>query len=383
MTAIACPELRLDESRARANLQRMRDRAAAAGVRFRPHFKTHQSHAVGRWFREQAIEAITVSSAAMAHYFADDGWQDITIAFPFHPGMHADVEALAARCRVVGITLADSAALDGVRFTRPVDAWVKVDVGSARTGFPADAVDELQALVDALSGRGDLRLRGLLAHAGHSYGARGRTQVAQVHESSLALLQRLRDSLQTGERTLEISIGDTPTCSTQSEFPGAAEIRPGNFIFYDLTQWQIGACSLEDIAVAMACPVVSRHPARGQLVVHGGAVHFSRDAMEFEGERIFGLGVAAEGRGWGELLPDVRLVALSQEHGIVQAPAELIEAVRPGDPLLFLPVHSCLTADAMGAYRLGTGELVEMKPRLVWPGPGPSAKVPPTRSTFG
>lgn len=48
----------------------------------RPHFKTHQSKTVGHWFREVGIDRITVSSAGMAGYFAADGWQDITIAFP-------------------------------------------------------------------------------------------------------------------------------------------------------------------------------------------------------------------------------------------------------------------------------------------------------------
>jgi len=31
------------------------------------------------------------------------------------------------------------------------------------------------------------------------------------------------------------------------------EIRPGNFVFYDLMQYRIGSCSVGQIAVAMAC----------------------------------------------------------------------------------------------------------------------------------
>ena len=47
-------------------------------------------------------------------------------------------------------------------------------------------------------------------------------------------------------------------------------------------------------------------------------------------------------------------------HGIVAAPADVIARVRPGDTLLFLPVHSCLTADAMGRYLSLTGECIQM-----------------------
>ncbi|MDH5823982.1 alanine racemase [Luteimonas sp. RD2P54] len=355
------PALLLDEVRVRRNLDRMTRRAAAAGVRLRPHFKTHQSHAVGRWFREAGVEAITVSSLAMAEYFVDDGWHDITLAFPFHPGMQGRVEALAQRA-AFGIVLADAAALEGVRFSAPLDVWLKIDVGSHRTGLDPDDVDGLRALAASVAGRGDVRLRGLLAHAGHSYAARDTGEILAVHEQTLMLLGRLREDL-AGCGPLEISVGDTPTCSIAESFSGASEIRPGNFAFYDLMQWQIGSCDAEDIAVAMACPVVARHPARGELVVHGGAVHFSKDALALDGERVFGLAVNPAPDGWGELQRDVRLVRLSQEHGIVSAPADVIARTRPGDPLLFLPVHSCLTADAMGRYRTLAGESIGMMGR--------------------
>lgn len=360
-TRIPEPTLLLDTRRALANLERMAERARAAGARLRPHAKTHQSQAIARWCRELGIEALTVSSLQMAEYFADDGWDDLTLAFPFHPGMRDRVQALATRGRM-GITLADAAALDGVAFDVPVDAWLKIDVGTHRTGFAHDD-PALELLTHALASRGDIRLRGLLAHAGHSYAARSEREVLRVHADTLALLAGVRDRLAAGVGPLELSFGDTPTCSLAETFPGVDELRPGNYVFYDLSQWQIGACGIDDIAVAMACPVVARHPERGELVVHGGAVHFSKDAMDFEGERVFGLAVNAADDGWGELDPDLRLVRLSQEHGIVSAPPERIAAIRPGDVLLFLPVHSCLTADAMGGYLCLDGNRIGMLPR--------------------
>ena len=358
-SSLSEPVLLLDEARVRRNLRRMAERATAAGVRLRPHFKTHQSHAVGRWCRALGVEAITVSSLAMAEYFAADGWRDITLAFPFHPGMRDRVAALAGRI-AFGIVLADPLALDGVRFSARVDVWLKIDVGSHRTGFAPEDPDGLRALAATLVGRDDIRLRGLLAHAGHSYDARGAEAIAAVRDDTLALLGRLREELASISGPLELSVGDTPTCSTADAFPGVDEIRPGNYVFYDLSQWQIGACGVDDIAVAMACPVAARHPARGQLVVHGGAVHFSKDAMQLDGQRVFGLAVDATPDGWGALRPEIRLVGLSQEHGIVAAPADVIARLRPGDTLLFLPVHSCLTADAMGRYVSLTGESIEM-----------------------
>ena len=48
----------------------MAAKARSAHVRFRPHFKTHQSLEIGRWFREFGVDAITVSSVGMAAFFA-------------------------------------------------------------------------------------------------------------------------------------------------------------------------------------------------------------------------------------------------------------------------------------------------------------------------
>lgn len=354
------PVLLLDEARARRNIARMQARAQAAGVALRPHFKTHQSHAVGRWFREAGVDRITVSSLAMAEYFAADGWDDITLAFPFHPGMATRAAALAQRLRL-GIVLADLDGLGPVRFPAPVDLWLKMDVGSRRTGFEAEDLPALARLIDSLRTRPDLRLRGLLAHAGHSYGARGLAGIAAVEAEATARLQAWRAELsRPAGQALELSVGDTPGCATGEGFEGASELRPGNFVFFDLSQWQIGSCAVEDIAVAMACPVVARHPRRGRLVVHGGAVHFSKDWMDLDGRRLFGLGVQADAQGWGALRPELRLVALSQEHGQVEAPIELIEACPPGTVLHFLPVHSCLTADCMGRLQTLDGRQLPM-----------------------
>ena len=76
------PTLLVDRKRALRNIERMAAKAKAARVRFRPHFKTHQSAEVGLWFRDFGIDAITVSSLEMAAYFARNGWTDITVAFP-------------------------------------------------------------------------------------------------------------------------------------------------------------------------------------------------------------------------------------------------------------------------------------------------------------
>ena len=66
------PTLLLDKARCLQNIQKMVEKAQKAGVILRPHFKTHQSHEVGNWMKDAGITKATVSSLAMAKYFADD-----------------------------------------------------------------------------------------------------------------------------------------------------------------------------------------------------------------------------------------------------------------------------------------------------------------------
>jgi len=76
------PTLVVNKERAHNNIKKMADKARKSGVRFKPHFKTHQSAAISDWFKEFDVNSITVSSVDMAGYFAEHGWKDITIAFP-------------------------------------------------------------------------------------------------------------------------------------------------------------------------------------------------------------------------------------------------------------------------------------------------------------
>ncbi|NBC06670.1 MAG: hypothetical protein GVY26_05705 [Bacteroidetes bacterium] len=60
----------------------MAEKAQQLGIRLRPHTKTPLAIEVARWLRDYGIKAITMSSFRMAEYFAADGWDDITVAFP-------------------------------------------------------------------------------------------------------------------------------------------------------------------------------------------------------------------------------------------------------------------------------------------------------------
>jgi D-serine deaminase-like pyridoxal phosphate-dependent protein len=349
---VSRPTLLVDRVRVRRNIERMATKMQRAGVKLRPHFKTHQSAEIGNWFRDQGVNEITVSSVEMARYFAGAGWDDITIAFPFNPHQLSEIGALARRVQL-GLLVDDEGAAEQLAaLETSTRVWIKVDTGYGRAGISWEQQERIARLASSIGVTGRAAFAGLLTHAGHSYDAGSPERIVAIHEETVERITAVRDAvIAAGVERCAVSIGDTPGCSAAERFDGVDEARPGNFVFYDLTQVELGSCADEDIAVAVACPVVGVHPDRGRIVLHGGAIHLSKDSLvETSGRRIYGYLARTDDRGW--VAPDrsLPLVSVSQEHGVVAAKRERVEQWKVGNVALVLPVHSCLTAEMFDEY---------------------------------
>ena len=74
---VAEPTLIINKNQVIQNIKKIQKKAKQSNIRFRPHFKTHQSEDIGEWFRELGVNCITVSSIRMAECFAQNGWLDL------------------------------------------------------------------------------------------------------------------------------------------------------------------------------------------------------------------------------------------------------------------------------------------------------------------
>jgi D-serine deaminase-like pyridoxal phosphate-dependent protein len=358
---ISRPTLILHAKRALANIHRMAAKAANSRVRFRPHFKTHQSARIGEWFRECGVASITVSSVEMAQYFAQHGWDDITIAFPVNILEIEAINKLAASIHLSLLVESEqTAAFLDRNLQYQVGVWLKIDVGYHRTGVSWDQFDEVVALARLIGRSKKMAFTGLLTHAGHAYQARSAAEVRKIYHDMVEKLQQLQQKLiEKGLSGTQISIGDTPCCSVRDDFSGVDEIRPGNFVFYDVMQLTIGSCAEQDIAVAVACPVAAKHRERNEIVIYGGAVHLSKEFIVDENNtKIFGYVAPFEERGWGVIIPNTYISALSQEHGIIKTDPHFFDQVQIGDLLAILPVHSCLAVPLLRSYLTLNGETI-------------------------
>ncbi len=346
------PTLIVNKTIALNNLDRMINVANKNNLILRPHFKTHQSIEIGNWFKEKGVTSITVSSITMAEFFSSE-WDDITIAFPLNILEIDKLNFMIRRNKIkLLIDSISSLKILNSQLQDSIEVYLKIDVGYNRAGLKVEEKQKIKSIIEFCKTSEKISFLGFLAHFGDSYKSRNKLEIKSVFEKSIERIKVLSDSFP----NYQISIGDTPTCSTINKYPEFInEIRPGNFIFYDLAQYKIGSCEIKDIAIRMICPVVSIYEERGEVLIYGGSVHFSKDILrENENDKF---GYVYFGEAWDVNNKIGYIKSLSQEHGIVKLEKKI--NLKIGDQLNVIPVHSCLAVDKMGVFH-ESGKRIEI-----------------------
>ena len=355
---ITKPTLLIDKEKCKGNINMMFSKSKKYNLEFRPHFKTHQSLEIGTWYKEIGVTKITVSSVSMAEYFSTQ-WEDITIAFPLNILEIESINKLAQKITLnLSIENIESILFLSEHLKFKINIFIKIDVGYHRTGINPTNTNLINGILSEIGSNPLITFIGFLGHAGHTYKCRTQECVKEIHSKSLDVMAKLKNTYLIQYPNLIVSLGDTPSCSVADDFSGVDEIRPGNFVFYDLTQNFIGSNSISQIAVALACPIVAIHKERSEIVIYGGGVHFSKDRLDDKKGVIYGRVVEKKEKAWGNLISNTYVKSLSQEHGTISIPKSDMDNYKVGDYLMILPVHSCMTGNTMKGYTTFSGEVI-------------------------
>ena len=312
--------------RLNANLVRMAELADSAGVRLRPHAKTHKCSAIANQQLAQGADGITVATLAEAECFAENGCDDIFIAYPLWAGgararrVRALHERVRLRVGVDGVEAITALAAAVTGSARALTVLIEVDCGQHRSGVAPDRVAALA--IDCL--RLGLDVAGAFTHPGHAYGDPVRVQAAADDE--VAALTRAGEALEPLlGRPPVLSGGSTPTVLTGPSHP-LTEIRPGTYVFGDRQQMTLTGLPEAAVALVVAARVVSASR-DGQAVIDAGSKALSSDRPEW-----------LEGYGWLPQYPAATVSALTEEHAVIHG---LTEAPHVGDLLAVVPNHVC------------------------------------------
>ena len=355
------PTLILDRKRLQANIARISARARELGVDLRPHMKTAKCAKVARLATEGHSGGITVSTLKEAEYFFEHGFDDITYAVGIVPAKLARVAALQARGARVSVVT------DNIEIAREIGAcaqtlcasfevMIELDTGDARAGIGVDS-DDLIAIGQVLHDAPGVVLRGVLTHAGQTYDGEDTDAIAAVAEVERAGAVRAVERLKAvGLPCPVVSVGSTPGATHARNLDGVSELRPGVYVFQDVFQAEIGSCAMSDIAVSVLATVTGQHPERGEIVIDAGGLALSKDRSTASAPRDVGYGLVVDAN-CGNSLPEMHVVRVAQEHGIVKAATGALpfDRLKPGTRVRVLPNHACFTAAAYDGYHVIDG----------------------------
>jgi len=364
LSALPTPQVLIDHARAKRNIDRVQQRADDAGVRLRPHAKTHKSPVVAKWQIERGAIGVCCAKIGEAEVFADAGVDSIRLPYPVNPANAPRLLALMDRADMSIIVdhLAVAAGWSDAmqRAGRTLDVLVKVDVGFHRCGIDPDG-DPL-AFLQAVARLPGVRLRGLLSHAGHGYHAASEDDLAAIARHEAGTLSHLRErAAASGIALDEISVGATPTLRFSAGEKGITELRPGNYVYFDRTQVALGAASLDDCALTVMATVVSK-PAAGRIILDCGSKTLTNDQARGITKAP---GYGAVLAGWGDAAREVDetliIERLSEEHATVRVDGAT--RLEPGDRVRVVPNHSCVVSNLVDVVRLVEGdEIVDTIP---------------------
>uniref|UniRef100_S4RB37 D-serine dehydratase n=1 Tax=Petromyzon marinus TaxID=7757 RepID=S4RB37_PETMA len=353
---------------AQRNADRMLERFRQLRVTLRPHMKTHKTLEGGVIMTGGTRRCIAVSTLAEARFFADGGFDDILYAFPVSADKVEQCAILTERLEVFSVLVSEFDTLPRLAARTLAKGkvwhiWLKVDCNNGRAGV---FVDQPEAFDLALKiGRNaSMKLDGIYAHCGNTYHCHSVAEIQAVAENTtekiLAFCSRwvfatfylpLYRLAEVGVTTRS-SIGSTPSCSLPVPRMGAlSEVHPGNYFFYDVQQLHLGSCRVEDVAVRVLTRVVAHIRHRGQLLVDCGWTAIS----------LHGHGRLPSGYAVIQDHPEIRLVEMSQEHGLIDSSEgqEMdFEKFPLGAALFLIPYHSCAAAAMHSVYHVHDGDTV-------------------------
>jgi D-serine deaminase-like pyridoxal phosphate-dependent protein len=332
MPATPTPALIIDLPQVQKNIARLAAYAKQNNIAIRPHTKTHKSIRMAKLQIEAGAVGLTaakVSEAITMSQAADD----LLIAYPALDPWRTEHLAILAQKKTVRVGVDSAYAVDQIaasaqRAGVTVGILVDLDVGLHRTGVqsPKDALELARHIQKTKA----VRLDGIMFYPGHikqpiTEQARILAPIAQTLAHTIDLWK------QDGLEAKIVSGGSSPSAYQSHLIPQVTEIRPGTYIYNDMSMVSAGHAALNEVAAKLTCTVVST-AVPGKFVIDAGSKSLTQDRRT----------IAPETAGFGHVVeyPHATITRLTEEHGEVDA-SRCPNRPKPGDRVTIIPNHIC------------------------------------------
>lgn len=327
---IDTPALVVDLDAFEHNLRKLSDFARKAGVRLRPHAKTHKCPAIA--LKQIALGAVgqCCQKVGEAEVLVRSGIKDVLVSNEI-VGTNK-LRRLAALAKDATVALCFDAAeqVDETGavardFGVELGALVEVDVGAQRCGvLPGEAA---LALAQRIANTPGLRFRGLQAYHGAAQHLPSIAEREKAIQGASAAVRQTVDLLKRNGIACELVTGaGTGTYQFEAASGLWNELQAGSYAFMDTDYARIGGRNSNRFAdfehSLFVLTTVMSVPAADRAIVDGGLKAYS----------------AEKGPPWVHGLADVEAIGVSDEHGKLKLGPNA-KPLRRGDKVMLIPGH--------------------------------------------
>jgi D-serine deaminase-like pyridoxal phosphate-dependent protein len=348
LSDVDTPALIVDLNAFEANLAKMAAIATAAGVKLRPHAKTHKSPVIALMQMAHGAVGQCVQKVAEAEILAWGGVPDILVSNEVvSPRKLARLAALARTCRIAicvdsleGVDLIEAAARDA---NVTLSVLVEIDVGAGRCGIaPSAAI----ACAKRIAASPHLSFGGLQAYQGRAQHLRTPDErsaaISHVAEITRGVVADLRA---TGLECAIVGGAGTGTFALEAASGVFTELQVGSYIFMDADYGRNQPAPPFANALFVLSSVMSV-PNAGLAIVDAGLKALAVDS---------GMPLVWNRAG-------IDYVGASDEHGNLALSADAVP-LRLGEQVMLVPGHCDPTVDRYDWYVGIRGTRVER----LWP----------------
>ena len=351
------PCLVIDKSKLSKNIQRIKSLVSKRKINFRPHLKTVKCKEITKTFIDEFGSSAMVSTIEEIEQLKECGINDFLYSVAIVPNkLNRIAKSLSKNCEITVSVDHISMAQELVNFYKntgsKISAVIELDFDGHRSGIRPKAKQQLCEIGKCLSDAG--LFRGVMSHAGESYSLSNNKELIKCAKNEADQTLLAVSILKEASIDCElVTIGSTPTVLSDYQNNEITELRAGVFAFFDLVQAGVGICRVEEIALSVLTSVISINKEIDAIIVDAGWMALSRDRGTSSQKFDYGYGqVCFEN---GELIDDVIVTNVQQEHGIIQvrkgSNAKLPD-IKTGEVLRILPNHACATAAAHSSYNV-------------------------------
>jgi D-serine deaminase-like pyridoxal phosphate-dependent protein len=335
------PAVTVDLATMEENIRRAQALLDRHSIANRPHIKTHKIPAIAKKQIAAGAAGITCQKLGEVEVFADAGAAD-DILLTYNVIGEAKAERLtnlAKRVKRLAVVLDNEIVARGLsaaarRADTDIRFLVECDTGMGRNGVqtPEAALGLAQLAMNLPR----LHFEGLMTFPNGA-------KTGPLFERALALFAAA------GIPVPIVSGGGTPALRSVGDFPMLTEHRAGTYVYNDVMMVSAGAAAWDDCAMRVRLTVVSR-PTDSRAVLDAGSKVLTSDQYY-----VKDYGRIAE-------YPDARIVALSEEHAVVDLSAC---AERPdiGEVVNVIPNHCCVVSNMVEEVHGVRDGIVE----VTWP----------------